>query len=103
MGVLINSAWAAGAIDCLNDPKRWNILGDAPVAAHASNFALIAPMSRGIARWNFYGKLKTAVEEPGQAQQELDSGWQATISFGFPQYDGRRPPGTKGCARRGHW
>ncbi|MGC0774004.1 MAG: DUF5597 domain-containing protein, partial [Candidatus Acidiferrum sp.] len=20
--------------------------------------------------------------------------WQATVSFGFPQYDGRRPPGT---------
>jgi hypothetical protein len=68
------------------DPKGWNILGDAPVAAHARNFALIAPMSREIARWNFDGKLKTVVEEPGQAQQELDfGGWQATISFGFPQ------------------
>jgi hypothetical protein len=78
------------------DPKGWNILGDAPVAAHARNFALIGAMSKEIARWSFDGKLKTAVEEPGQAQQELDfGGWQATISFGFPQYDGRRPPGTK--------
>ena len=78
------------------DPKGWNILGDAPVAAHARNFALLAPMGREIANWNFEGKLKTAIEEPGQAQQEIDFGeWQATVSFGFPQHDGRRPPGTK--------
>jgi hypothetical protein len=44
----------------------------------------------------FDGKLKTSVEEPGQAQQELDFGdWQATVVFGFPQPDGRRAPGTK--------
>ncbi|MGE5109661.1 MAG: DUF5597 domain-containing protein [Acidobacteriaceae bacterium] len=78
------------------DPKGWNILGDAPVAAHARNFALLAPMAREIASRNFEGKLKTAIEEPGQAQQEIDFGeWQATVSFGFPQHDGRRPPGTK--------
>jgi hypothetical protein len=53
-------------------------------------------MGREIASWNFEGKLKTAIEEPGQAQQEIDFGeWQATVSFGFPQHDGRRPPGTK--------
>ena len=52
-------------------------------------------MSREIARLNFEGKLKTSVEEPGQAPQELDFGaWQATVSYGFPQSDGRRPPGT---------
>jgi Domain of unknown function (DUF5597)/Glycosyl hydrolases family 35 len=78
------------------DPKGWNILGDAPVSAHAKNFALLSPLSREIAKWNFEGKLKTAVEEVGQTQRELDFGlWQATVSFGFPQYDGRRPPGTK--------
>jgi len=77
------------------DKTGWNILGDEPIKAHARNFALLEPMDREIAKLNFEGKLKTAVEETGQAQQEMDFGsWQATIAFGFPQYDGRRPPGT---------
>jgi hypothetical protein len=63
--------------------------------AHEENYALIAPMDREIARLSFEGKLKTAVEEPGHAQQEVDFGdWQATVSFGYPQPDGQRPPGT---------
>jgi hypothetical protein len=78
------------------DQSGWNILGDEPWKAHSSNFALIGPMSREIAQLEFDGKLKTSVEEPGQAQQELDFGdWQATVVFGFPQPDGRRAPGTK--------
>lgn len=77
------------------DPRGWNILGDQPPKAHPRNFALLGPMSREIANLNFEGKLKTSIEEPGQSQQELDFGsWQATISYGFPQPDGRRPPGT---------
>lgn len=77
------------------DPRGWNILGDAPPAAHARNFSLIRPMMREIARLNFEGKLRTAVEETGQPRQELDFGaWQVTVSYGFPQPDGRRPPGT---------
>jgi hypothetical protein len=78
------------------DESGWNILGDEPWKAHASNFALVSSMARELAQWNFDGKLKTSVEEPGAAQQELDFGpWQATVAFGFPQSDGRRPPGTK--------
>ena len=78
------------------DQSGWNILGDEPWKAHARNFALIAPMSREIAGFEFEGKLKTAVEEPGQTAQELDFGtWQATVAYGFPQPDGRRAPGTK--------
>jgi hypothetical protein len=70
--------------------------GGEPWKGHSSNFALIGPMSREIAALQFAGKLKTAVEEPGQAEQELDfDGWQATVAFGFPQRDGRRAPGTK--------
>jgi hypothetical protein len=77
------------------DPRGWNILGDSAAAGHATNFALLAPMSREIAKLNFEGKLKTSMEEVGKAQQELDFGpWQVTVSFGYPQYDGRRPPGT---------
>ena len=78
------------------DPRGWNILGDSAAKGHATNFALLAPMSREIAKLNFEGKLKTSMEEIGRAQQELDFGaWQATVSYGFPQYDGRRPPGNK--------
>ena len=63
--------------------------------AHARNFAVLGPISDEIAQWNFDGKLKTSIEEPGEPQQEVDFGsWQATVSYGFPQRDGRRPPGT---------
>lgn len=78
------------------DQTGWNILGNEPWKAHARNFALIEPMDREIAGLEFQGKLKTAVEEPGQSTQEVDFGsWQATVAFGFPQSDGRRAPGTK--------
>jgi len=92
------SALGEGAI-CFSpfgiDQSGWNILGDEPAKAHARNFALLGPMSGEIARLNFEGKLKTAVEEQGQPQQELDFGaWQATVAYGYPQRDGRRPPGT---------
>lgn len=77
------------------DPRGWNILGDVAATGHARNFALLAPMVREIAKLNFEGQLKTSVEESGQAEQELDFGaWQATVSYGYPQQDGRRPPGT---------
>src|SRR5215472_10259496 len=76
------------------DPRGWNILGDVPAGGHARNFALLAPMVREIAKLSFEGKLKTSMEEVGRAEQELDFGpWQATVSYGFPQHDGRRPPG----------
>ncbi len=78
------------------DESGWNITGDETWKAHGNNFALITPMMREIAQLEFDGKLKTSVEEPGEATQELDfGGWQATVAFGFPQNDGRRAPGTK--------
>jgi beta-galactosidase GanA len=79
------------------DYTGWTITDEKPPALHTENYALVAPMDREIARLNFEGKLKTAVEEEGQSQKNLDLGkWQATVSFGFPQYDGgRKPPGTK--------
>ena len=79
------------------DRTGWTFKEGEGPALHSENFALIAPMDREIARLNFEGKLKTAVEEPGQPQQEVDFGaWRATVSFGFPQFDGgRKPPGTK--------
>jgi hypothetical protein len=78
------------------DQAGWNILGDEAWTAHKRNFALIGPMSREIAQFEFDGKLKTAVEEPGKTSEVVDFGdWQATVAFGFPQPDGRRAPGTK--------
>jgi beta-galactosidase GanA len=79
------------------DYTGWTITDAKPPALHAENYALIGPMNREIARLNFEGKLKTAVEEEGAPQTSLDFGkWQATVSFGYPQFDGGpKPPGTK--------
>lgn len=78
------------------DAKGWNILGNEAPKAHSYNFALLRPMDRELAQWIFEGRVKTSVEEPGEAQQEIDFGkWKATVSFGFPQRDGIRPPGTR--------
>ncbi len=77
------------------DRTNWTYSGEEGPKLHTENFTLIAPMDREIAKLNFEGKLKTAVEEPGDTSQELDFGpWQASVRFGFPQPDGRRPPGT---------
>lgn len=74
----------------------WNITGDDQWSGHPRNFELIAPMDREIARLQFEGKVRTAVEEPGQTSEEIDLGdWQATVAFGFPQRDGQRAPGTR--------
>jgi len=78
------------------DQSGWNILGDEPWGMHVRNYALLNPMQREIAQLEFNGKVKTVIEETGQASRELDFGnWQATVAFGFPQRDGQRPPGTK--------
>jgi beta-galactosidase GanA len=78
------------------DEKGWNILGEEHPQAEAHVFELLGPISRELAKLNLAGKLKTSVEELGKSQQELDFGpWQVTVAYGYPQYDGRRPPGTK--------
>ncbi len=69
---------------------------DQPDKVHARNYVLIGPMSREIAQLEFDGKLRTAVQEPGQAVQELDFGaWQATVVFGPPQIFGGPAPDAK--------
>jgi beta-galactosidase GanA len=79
------------------DYTGWTITDEKPPEGHAENFALIGPMDREIARLNFDGMLETAVEEAGAPQASLVfPRWQATVSFGYPQYDGGpAPPGTK--------
>jgi hypothetical protein len=97
-GKYFYAALGAGAIGFAPfgvDQTGWNITGDQPWRAHSRNFELFHPMAREIARLSFEGKVKTVIEESGQATQELDLGvWQATVSFGFPQQDGRPAPGT---------
>ena len=70
-------------------------------AGHIDNYQLLEPISRELARLNFEGKLKTAVDAPGMAEQELDFGpWKASIRFGYPQPDGRHAPGTPDSSGR---
>ncbi|MEZ2346744.1 DUF5597 domain-containing protein [Terriglobus sp. RCC_193] len=77
------------------DDTGWTFKdGEGPVA-HTRNYALLNPMARELALLNFQGALKTAMELPGQPEQELDFGkWKASVRFGFPQRDGQRVPGT---------
>jgi len=77
------------------DDTGWTFKeGEGPVA-HTRNYALLNPMAREIALLNFQGSLKTAMELPGQPEQELDFGkWKASVRFGFPQRDGQHVPGT---------
>ncbi len=78
------------------DYTNWTFKEGEGPKQHTENFALLGPMSREIAKLNFEGKLQTAVDAPGQAEQELDFGaWKASVRFGFPQRDGRHAPGTK--------
>ena len=83
------------------DRTGWTYSGEDGPVAHTENYALLAPMARELAKWNYEGKLKAAVDASGDASQELDFGkWQASVRFGFPQPDGRRPPGTKNHSGR---
>ncbi|MEK6397803.1 MAG: DUF5597 domain-containing protein [Terriglobus sp.] len=77
------------------DDTGWTFKeGEGPVA-HTRNYALLHSMSRELALLNFQGNLKTAIELPGQAEQEIDFGkWKASVRFGFPQQDGQHAPGT---------
>jgi hypothetical protein len=60
----------------------------------SENFALFQPMSDEIAKLNFEGKLQTAIEDKGAAQQVLHFGnADAIVSFGSHR-DGELPPGT---------
>lgn len=63
---------------------------------HMENYALVGPIDRVVARLNFEGKLKTAVEEDGKPEETLSFGkWQVLLGFGSPQRDGEsHAPGT---------
>jgi hypothetical protein len=59
----------------------------------AEEYELLAPMAREIARLNFEGKIKTAVEEKSVTSQSLDFGkWKADVRYGLPGF-GDNPPG----------
>jgi hypothetical protein len=63
------------------------------LASFAMNYELIGPMDREIARLNFEGKLQAVAEEAGKPVQTLEFGsWQATISYGMPQFGRNNSP-----------
>jgi len=61
----------------------------------ALNFRLLGPMAREIARLNFEGRIRTAVEEKDSIVQELPFGrWTAVVKHGVPGLGyGREPKG----------
>jgi len=60
---------------------------DAETASQVEGFRLLGSFDRELAALAFTGKVKTAVEEPGISQKELDfGGWRAVVSFP-PAYD----------------
>lgn len=79
------------------DQTAWTLQPGQIPEAHAENYALLEPLDRVIARLNYEGKLKTAVEEEGKPEETLSFGrWIAQVGFGFPQRDGQQhPPGTE--------
>jgi Domain of unknown function (DUF5597)/Glycosyl hydrolases family 35 len=83
------------------DETGWTLAKGEFPKLHSENYILIEPMNREIAAWNFEGKLKTAVEEKGQPVSTLDFGkWQATVTFGLPQYGEAKSEGTKDISGR---
>ena len=77
------------------DYTNWTIKGYKLPDELAGGFATLAPMARELAALNFAGKLKTAVETKGSPRQSLNFGdVEAVVSYGYPQRDGDRPPGT---------
>ena len=87
---------AIGFSPFATDQTSWSLKPGEIPKAHAANYALVGSMDRVIAKANYEGRLKTAVEEEGKPEQILDFGpWQALVTFGFPQRDGQQePPGT---------
>jgi beta-galactosidase GanA len=68
---------------------RINVDGvmSAETASQVEGFRLLGSFDRELAALAFAGKVKTAVEEPGISQKELDfDGWRAVVSFP-PSYD----------------
>ena len=60
---------------------------NAEMASQVEGFRLLGSFDRELAALAFAGKVKTAVEEPGISQKELDfGGWRAVVSFP-PSYD----------------
>ena len=77
------------------DYSGWT-LADAKVPeALSQNFALLLPLQQELARLNFEGNLRTAVEQKGEPRSRIHfNGIDAVVSYGFPQSDGATPPGT---------
>ena len=77
------------------DYTHWTLKDHEMPAWLSRDFATLAPMSRVLAKLDFEGNVRTAVETQGAARKSIDFGdVNAVVSFGFPQHDGEQPPGT---------
>jgi hypothetical protein len=85
-----------------NYPLGAQNTSDESLAGFAANFRLIQPIQRAVARLNFEGHLETSVKELNARSQTLNFGdWQATVSFGLPQFGATgNPPGNPGTDGR---
>lgn len=83
-------ALGEGAIGFANfglDRIRVDDAMNAETGSQVEGFRLLGSFDRELAALAFAGKVKTAVEEPGISQKELDfGGWRAVVSFP-PAYD----------------
>ncbi|NQU87952.1 MAG: DUF5597 domain-containing protein [Mariniphaga sp.] len=53
------------------------------LATLATEYAIIGPMMREMAKWAFEGKIKAVVEQEDHAEQTIDLGeWKAVVTFG---------------------
>jgi beta-galactosidase GanA len=88
--------WAPFGIDYTtygNTPAGGTRLTEENLAPLALNFQLLAPMGREIARLNFEGRVRTAVEEKGGPTETLTFGaWKAVVSYGVPAFGAHKDP-----------
>ena len=83
-------ALGEGAVGFANfglDRVHVDAVMDSETASQVEGFLLLGSFDRELATLAFDGKIKTAVEEPGISQKELEfGGWRAVVSFP-PSYD----------------
>ena len=78
-----------------NSPLGAAQVNEETLSPFALDYELIGPMDRQIARLEFEGKLHAVAEEKSTSAQSLKFGeWEATVSYGLPQFGpARNPPG----------
>jgi beta-galactosidase GanA len=86
-GAIVWSPFGMDRIGYSNDPTGGTRMSDEALQPFASNYELIGPMQRVVAKLNFEGKLQAVSEDPAVHTQRLSfGGWTAIVSYGLPQF-----------------